>query len=170
MAVLIVSRLAVGGWAGGATAPRGSWPRGGKAAGEQSEDRGGGAGRRQPDADARGALDDAGRELDQAKPQRRELGGFPARALGCGGAQGVQQPVGGGMENEPELIGAGAAARGPVRGELGLVQLDEVLGLAARAVDRVIGILSRAFGAREGITGFLHLGRGLRRPRRLVQT
>jgi len=104
--------------------------RGGKAAGEQSEDR---WRRGRPSAtrpDARGALDDAGRELDQAKPHRRELGGFPARALGCGGAQGVQQPVGGGMENEPELIGAGAAARGPVRGELGLVQLDEVLGLA----------------------------------------
>src|SRR5260221_13618881 len=106
----------------GATAPRGSWPRGGKAAGEQSEDRGVGAGRRQPDADARGALDDAGGELDQAKPQRREFGGFPARALGCGGAQGGEQPVGGGRENEPELIGAGAAARG-AEGSWGLCSL-----------------------------------------------
>src|SRR5260221_4521116 len=111
MAVLIVSRLAVAGWA---TAPRGSWPRGGKAAGEQSEDRGVGAGGRQPDADARGALDDAGRELDQAKPHRRELGGFPAQALVRGGAQGWQEPARGGLENEPELNGAGALSRSAI--------------------------------------------------------
>src|SRR5260221_2932934 len=103
MAVLIVSRLAVGGWAGGATAPRGSWPRGGKAAGEQSEDRGVGTGGPQPDADARGALDDAGRELDQAKPQRRELGGFPPRALGVARAPGGSPPVSGGMADQPRL-------------------------------------------------------------------
>src|SRR5260370_7516651 len=65
------------------------------------------------------------------------------------------------MENEPELIGAGAAARGPVRGELGLVQLDEVLGLAARAVDRLIEMLSRAFERRDDIARIEASGGGL---------
>src|SRR5258707_12122046 len=65
------------------------------------------------------------------------------------------------MENEPELIGAGAAARGPVRGELGLVQLDEVLGLAPRAVDRLIEMLSRAFERRDDIARIEASGGGL---------
>src|SRR5260221_10977495 len=101
MAVLIVSRLAVAGWA---TAPRGSWPRGGKAAGEQSEDCGVGTGGRQPDADARGALDDAGRELDQAKPHRRELGGFSAPTPWRGGGPGVEPPGGGGVGKEAGIV------------------------------------------------------------------
>ena len=46
------------------------------------------------------------------------------------------------MENEPELVGAGVAARGSVRGQLGLVQLDEVLGLAAAAIDRLVEMLA----------------------------
>ena len=39
------------------------------------------------------------------------------------------------MQDEAELVGDRALARGPVRGELALVQLDEVLGLAAGAVN-----------------------------------
>jgi hypothetical protein len=101
-AVLIVSWLEVAGWARRGDSAPASWPRGGKAAGEQSEDRGVGAGGWQPYADACGTLDHGGGKLDQPPPHRRELGGFPARALGRGGAQGVQQPVGGVMKNEPK--------------------------------------------------------------------
>ena len=39
------------------------------------------------------------------------------------------------MQDETDLIGDGALARGAVGGQLGLVHLDQVLGLAADAVD-----------------------------------
>ena len=39
------------------------------------------------------------------------------------------------MEDQPELVGARALAGGSVRGELALVHLDQVLGLASGAVD-----------------------------------
>ena len=39
------------------------------------------------------------------------------------------------MQDEAELVGERALAGGPVGGELALVQLDEVLGLSAGAVD-----------------------------------
>ena len=54
---------------------------------------------------------------------------------GHGIAQGEHQPVGRGVQDEAELVGERALAGGPVGGELALVQLDEVLGLAAGAVD-----------------------------------
>jgi hypothetical protein len=44
----------------GATAPRGSWSRGGEATGKQSEDGSVRASRWQPEADTSGALDHAG--------------------------------------------------------------------------------------------------------------
>lgn len=50
------------------------------------------------------------------------------------------------MQDQARLIGIGRAARGAVTGELGLVQLDQVLGLPARTVERVIDVLGRAFG------------------------
>src|ERR1017187_3658933 len=64
------------------------------------------------------------------------------------------------MENEPELIGAWAAARGSVRGELGLVQLDEVLGLAAREVNCLVEIPGRPFERRDDIASIEALGGG----------
>ena len=54
--------------------PRASGPRGGEATGEQREGRAIGTDRRQPDADARGTLDDARCDLDEPKAQRGELG------------------------------------------------------------------------------------------------
>ena len=105
-------------------------------------------------------LDHAGSNLDQPQSQRHELRRSPSGMLGRGGAHCVQQPISGGMENEPELIGAWAAARGPVRGELGLVQLDEVLGLAARAVDRLVEMPGRAFERCDDIARIEALGSG----------
>jgi hypothetical protein len=39
------------------------------------------------------------------------------------------QPVGGGVQDEAHLVGIGRAARGAIAGQLGLVALDQVLGL-----------------------------------------
>ena len=54
------------------------------------------------------------------------------------------QPVGSGVEDEPHLVGVGRAAGGPVTFELGLVQLDQILGLAARAIEDVVDMLGAA--------------------------
>ena len=86
------------------------------------------------DADARGLLDDAGADLEQARPEGRELGPGERHPAGHGIAQGEHQPVGRGVQDEAELVGERALAGGPVGGELALVQLDEVFGLAAGAV------------------------------------
>ncbi len=48
------------------------------------------------------------------------------------------------MENEPHLVGIGRAARRSIALELRFVQLDEVLRLAARAIQRVVDPLGRA--------------------------
>ena len=80
-------------------------------------------------------LHDAGADLEQARPEGRELGPGERHPAGHGIAQGEHQPVGRGVQDEAELVGERALAGGPVGGELALVQLDEVLGLAAGAVD-----------------------------------
>ena len=56
------------------TRARGSRPCGSEAAREEREGRAIGTDRRQPDADARGTLDDARCDLDEPKAQRGELG------------------------------------------------------------------------------------------------
>lgn len=43
--------------------------------------------------------------------------------------QGVQQPVGGGVDEQPKLVGSRLAARCAVGGEVQLVRLDQVLHL-----------------------------------------
>ena len=50
---------------------------------------------------------------------------------GTASRRGEHQPVGRGVQDEAELVGERALAGGPVGGELALVQLDEVFGLAA---------------------------------------
>ena len=52
-----------------------------------------------------------------------------------GGARGENQPVSGGVRQQPHLIGQRRAATGAVGGELGLVQLDQVLRLTAGAAE-----------------------------------
>lgn len=86
------------------------------------------------DADAGGLLDDAGADLEQAQPEGGELGVGERHRTGDGAAQGEHQPVGCGVQDQPDLVGERALAGGSVRGELALVQLDQVLGLAAYLV------------------------------------
>ena len=60
-----------------------------------------------------------------------------------------KQPVGGGVQNEAELIGKRRAAAGAVRSRLRFVLLDQILGLPAPAVERCINVLNIAiFSAR----------------------
>ena len=87
------------------------------------------------DTDAGGFFDDAGADLEQAQPESGELGAGERHCAWDDVAQGKHQPVGAGVQDQPELVGERALAGGSVRGELALVQLDQVLGLAAGAVD-----------------------------------
>jgi hypothetical protein len=44
------------------------------------------------------------------------------------------------VQDQPHLVGERAAAAGAIGGKLGLVQFDEVLGLAASAVEPLVDI------------------------------
>ena len=55
--------------------------------------------------------DDAGGDLQQAQPQRVELGDAPGRARRHQAAQRPQQPVGAGVQHQAQLVGAGAVSR-----------------------------------------------------------
>src|SRR3954468_22448632 len=50
----------------------------------------------------------------------------------------MQEPVGGGVQYQPELVGGGLAARSPVRCQVPLVGLDQVFGLASCAVHDLV--------------------------------
>ena len=54
-------------------------------------------------------------------------------------SDGEDQPIRGGMQD-----GERAAAAGTIRGELSLVQLDQVLGPAAGAINRLVNMLGRS--------------------------
>ena len=99
-----------------------------------AEEDGVGAGAGEGDAHPAGGLGDAGGDLQEPEPDRREFGLGESMCLGNGVAHGEDQPVGGGVQDEPHLVGSGSPAAGAVGGELGLVQLDQVLGLAAGAI------------------------------------
>jgi len=63
---------------------------------------------------------------------------------GDGGAGGEHQPVGGGVQDKPHLIGQRAAAAGAVGSELSLMQFDQVLCLTACAVQRLVDVFGRS--------------------------
>ena len=70
--------------------------------------------------DAACGLDDARADLQQLFAQGRELGDGERMGLGDGVAQ--HHPIGGGVQNEPHLIGERRAAGGSIRRQLALVQ------------------------------------------------
>ena len=92
------------------------------------------------------------------------MGIAPEGPLGRQAAQGVEQPIGGGVDQEPELVGGSAAAGGAVGGEMQLVRLDQIFSLAAGAVELVVEPARRAgdVGDDEAAVGALRrrLGRG----------
>jgi hypothetical protein len=153
--------LGLKGWAWfGARRPRGS----GRALGGAGEpDEAGlvGVGARQSDLDPGDQFGDPGGNLDQGEAQGVELGGAPERGLGRQAAERVQEPVGGGVDQQPELVGGGPGAGGAVGGEVQLVRLDQVLRLPALAVDRLVKPARRAGDIGDDEAGIGALGGGL---------
>lgn len=74
-------------------------------------------------------FDDARRDFQEPQPQRRKLRLRQIALFGNGVAHGQHQPIGGGVQNERDLIGDSRTAGRAVGCELGLVQLDEIFGL-----------------------------------------
>ena len=103
----------------GRDGPRRSCREARDAAEDVAQDGLGWRGRRQMDADLCPHLDDAGRDLDQAQPQRVELGDAPGGALRHGAAQSLQEPVGPAVKEQAELVGDGPGAGGAVGREMG---------------------------------------------------
>ena len=95
-------------------------------------------------ANAAGGLDDTGSDFQETKTQGRELGCGQFPGFGNRVAHGQHQPISGGVENEANLIGERRTATGAIGGELRLMQLDQILGLAARAIQAVVDPLGRA--------------------------
>ena len=88
-------------------------------------------------------LDDAAGDLQETQTDAGKLGVAQRIPTRDRGAQVVQQPVGAGVQEEPHLVGERRAAAGAIGRELALVQLDQVLGLAAGAVEAGIEPLGR---------------------------
>src|SRR5712675_641877 len=77
----------------------------------------------------------------QTKADRCELCSRYRRALRNGTAHGKHKPVGGGVQDQAELVGFGIATGGAVGSKLALVQLDEVLGVSPRTVEGLVKML-----------------------------
>src|SRR6266508_924180 len=92
----------------------------------------------QRDANARSTFHDTSGDLDETQSEGCELGAEQRRALWHRLARGEHEPVGGGVQNQAELVGLGIAARGAIGCELCLVQFDEVLRFAACAIERLV--------------------------------
>ena len=113
------------------------------------------------DLDPGDHLGDAGGDLDQAETEGVELSVTPERAFGCQVPQTVHQPVGGGVDQQAELVGGGLGAGGAVGGQMELVSLDQVLRLAARAIDLFIEHRPQSFEIGDDEPGIDTQGRGL---------
>jgi hypothetical protein len=82
--------------------------------------------------------------LDQAEADRIELSVAPERCPGRQPAQAPHQPVGGGVDQQPELAGRRLGAGGAVGGEVQLVRLDRVFGLSSGAIGLLVERLGQA--------------------------
>ena len=140
--------------------PRRSRRQLGDATGERGEADLVGVGGRQGDLDAGDHLGDAPGHLDQAEADRIELGIAPERCPRRQAAQAQQQPVGGGVDQQAELVGGRLGAGGAVGGEVQLVRLDQVFGLSPGAVDLLVERLGQArqIGDDEAAVGALGSG------------
>ena len=76
--------------------------------------------RGQGDPNAIGRFGDLGDELDQPVAQGVELDHAPGRAFWHEALEGPEQPIGGAMQKEPDLVGAGSRAGGPIGGQVKL--------------------------------------------------
>ena len=90
------------------------------------------------DTDPGRGFDHTRGDLDQPQADGGELGDPEGCGLRQRLADGPHQPIGGDVEEQPHLVGIGRTARGAVAPQLSLVKLDEVLRLAAGAIERVV--------------------------------
>src|SRR4030081_2535983 len=127
----------------GRSRPRRLWPGRHQGCRDVADQSGVRAGNSEGEADARCHLDDTGTKLQEPQANGGELGGGKRVCLGDCITQGEHQPVRGGVQDEPHLVGERAAAAGAIGGKLRLVQFDEVLGLASGAVERFVDMLGR---------------------------
>lgn len=72
-----------------------------------AEEGGLGTGGGKGDADAGGGLDDTGAEFQQAQADGGKLGNGERLALGDGVANGEDQPISSGVEDQPHLVACG---------------------------------------------------------------
>src|SRR4051794_26472475 len=132
------------GWGEWGRTPRRSRTEWQQRAGQAAEEFGLGTCRGERKANAARGLDDPGGDFQETKTQRRELGRGQFPDFGNGVAHGQHQPISGRMEHETDLVGERRTATGAIGGELRLMQLDQILGLAARAIQAVVDPLGRA--------------------------
>ena len=110
-------------------------------------------GRRQRDPDPGDHLGDAGGHFDQPESDGVELSGPPDRSFGREVTHAVHQPVGGGVDQQSELIGGGFGARCAIGSQVQFVGFDQVLGLAASAVVDLIKLMLQALKIGDNETG-----------------
>ena len=120
------------GWANGGRMPRRSRTERQQRAWQAADQVGFGTSRGEGKAHAARGLDDPGGDFQETKTQRRELGSGQFPDFGNGVAHGKHQPISGRMEHETDLVGERRTATGAIGGELRLMQLDQILRLAAR--------------------------------------
>src|SRR5271155_2199133 len=150
-----------------------SWAARHESESDGSEQRPLGATRGEMYANARSVLDHPRADLDQALPYGCELGLGQRAGLRDGGADAMHQQERRGVEDEPHLIGGRAVARHAVRGELRLVQFDQVLHLPALAIDVLVEMLCGALERGDDITDvnlLAHAGGGALSAVRLQRT
>jgi hypothetical protein len=139
-----VERVGGDGGAKGAFAPRRSRSTRHERGGQAGEEFGLGTGGGEGQTDAARHFDYASGDLEQLEAQCRELGLGQVALFRNGVADGEHEPVGGGVQNEADLVGERRAARRAIGGKLSLVQLDEIFRLPARAVESFIEPFGRA--------------------------
>ena len=101
---------------------------------------------RQADDDFGLQLGDAGGDLQEPETQGVELRHPPGRALRHQRPQTPHQPIGGGVQEQPHLVGAGPTAGGPVGCQVGLPGLDMIFRVAAPTVGPLIKLFGWAAG------------------------
>ena len=85
--------------------PRGSWPLRDQCVGEAAEQIGLRTSCREGETDAAGCLGDTGCDFEKPEPDSGELGRGQIARLWDGVAHGKDEPIGGGVEDEADLVG-----------------------------------------------------------------
>jgi len=86
-------------------------------------------------------LDDAGAYFQKFFAQGRELGDDQRMSFGDIVTQIEHQPICGGVQDEPHLIGERRKTGSSIRRQLALVQFDQIFHLPTRAIERVVDML-----------------------------